>query len=220
MPEAAVPGQHPSRPPGLPDGGDLSGGLSAASLAGWPSCGGLALLHPSDLLLGLRSAQGIMQLHGAVHRRSMWACAKVLLYSVSERKVTLTPPALAAGPHRRSVKGDPPFCASASPRQGGRRCSQYVCSVHAAQVGTTCTVFGLQGTPELSRQWALCKPASLRCRWDAVMQVEDSQAFKCGHDKVGIDRWQPGMTFGEFTERTVQAYYKPAVHSADNPVLH
>ena len=51
------------------------------------------------------------------------------------------------------------------------------------------------------------------------MQVEGSQASKCKHRRVGIDRWQPGMTFGEFTERTIQAYYKPAVHSADNPVL-
>ena len=52
------------------------------------------------------------------------------------------------------------------------------------------------------------------------MQVEGSQASKCKHGSIGIDRWQPGMTFGEFTERTIQAYYKPAVHSADNPLLH
>ena len=82
-----------------------------------------------------------------------------------------------------------------------------------------CKVCGLQCTLELGKQWALWKPPFLCCRWDAVMHVEGSQASKCKHGKVGIDRWQPGMTFGEFTERTIQAYYKPAVHSMDTPVL-
>lgn len=182
----------------------------------WPGLAASIRVASGPEVYHQRLMQLWQQLHSGVHGRSMRACAKALLHSVSERNVTLTLPALAAGPHGWSFKGNPPFRASASPRQGGRHCSQHICSVHAAQVGAMCQVCGLQCTSELSRQWACCKPAaSLCCRWDAVMQVEGSQTSKCKHGRVGIDRWQPGMTFGEFTERTIQAYYKPAVHSAD-----
>ena len=44
-------------------------------------------------------------------------------------------------------------------------------------------------------------------RWDAVMALP---AGASGAD-VGVGQWAPGITFGEFTERTVQQYYGTGV---------
>jgi hypothetical protein len=48
--------------------------------------------------------------------------------------------------------------------------------------------------------WLLC------CRWDEPMEVPSGAAAA----DVGVGLWQPGMTFGQFAELTVQKYYKGA----------
>ena len=51
----------------------------------------------------------------------------------------------------------------------------------------------------------------LMCRWDEVMDVPDGAE----RDQVGIGQWSPNITFGDFTERTLQKYH-PALPQADH----
>lgn len=43
-------------------------------------------------------------------------------------------------------------------------------------------------------------------RWDEPLEAPAGVTA----EQVGVPRWRPGLTFGEFAELTVQGYYQPA----------
>lgn len=42
------------------------------------------------------------------------------------------------------------------------------------------------------------------CRWDQAMDVPPGIAAS----EVGVGQWRPGLDFGQFSELTVQHYYR------------
>ena len=48
------------------------------------------------------------------------------------------------------------------------------------------------------------KKFQLNSSFDYVMSVREEDASSVQTD---VDRWSPGVTFGEFTERTLNKYY-------------
>ena len=54
-----------------------------------------------------------------------------------------------------------------------------------------------------------CHLRYLCCRWDEEMDVPSGAKFS----EVGIGQWSPGISFGDFSERTIQKYH-PAQPSA------
>lgn len=92
---------------------------------------------------------------------------------------------------------------------------QHLCHLHAAQV-CACVPASAQLCPLVccSRRTATCchsvNPAAahlhqrcLTCRWDELMDVPEGADAAA----VGIGQWVPGISFGHFTERTMQKTY-------------
>ena len=50
-------------------------------------------------------------------------------------------------------------------------------------------------------------------RWDEPLEAPAGVAAEA----VGVPRWRPGLTFGEFAELTVRDYYPPAAPAAKGP---
>ena len=47
---------------------------------------------------------------------------------------------------------------------------------------------------------------SVPCSWDEPLEAPAGATA----EQVGVPRWRPGLTFGEFAELTVRDYYPPA----------
>lgn len=62
----------------------------------------------------------------------------------------------------------------------------------------------------------LAEHALVLCSWDQALEAPAGAT----PEQVGVPRWRPGLTFGEFAELTVRDYYPPTAPAGEGSVMH